>query len=386
MKNVLSSQIELTIDYNNILNDFKIVQFTTSENYISYGALFLDQFITGLQAQSVLFERGRSLYVLFTKIEFDKINFPKELGNLDGGDALTYKVIDTTNEITKIPSYLVAQLLINTLTTPKNELLKFNNLTGGLFVFNNSMIETTKTRNDERLVKKIKAIEFRINKDLSLNFGVRTFSSLLLRKSIDITADKLVKEAKYTFSYATKSMRRILPSEEPQYNAASIFIKRSSGKNSIVPFLAFDNLEDFNESKVGILYEIFDAVKVKLNKYIEIGFKENTIVQTLRAKRNKDATVFSSIDGQKHFLNIINHTDEDDFTFQIDQLIETISSVAPSLSIKRSQTHDSEMLNIRCIHNKEYYKKYNLEDAYSSTYANVQHLTVRILISSLSLV
>lgn len=376
MKNVLTSQIELEFYNTKILEDFVIVQFTTSENYISYGALFLDQFIADLRANSVLFEKGRSLFALFIKIEFEKINLVKELGNINGGESLTYSIIDSLPKLEKIPQYLVAQLLINTLSSPKNELLRFNNLTGGLYIFNNSMVEITRTRKNERLVKKIKAIELRINKDLSLNFGVRTFSSLLLRKSINITSEKLNKEAKYTFSYATKSLRRILPSEESNFKAAEIFIKRSSGKNSIVPFLDFDDLESFNESKVGILFEIFDLVKIKLSQYLNIGFKENVISETHRTKRTFGASVFESISKKSSILNIIDLTDDEDFSSQMDQLVGTIEKVAPTLKIERSKVYNPKLFNIRCIHNKEYYDKYELKDAYDRSLVNVQHLTV----------
>lgn len=375
MKNVLTSLIELELYSKNILDDLVIVQFTTSENYIPYGALFLDQFIYDLKASSVLFEKGKSLYTLFNKNEFKKIDLVKELENLKGGENLMFLVIDSITSFQKIPEYLIAQLLINTMSSPKNELLKFNNLTGGLYVFNNSMLEITKTKTEERLVRKIKAMEFRINKDLSLNFGVRTFSSLLLRKSIDITNEKLNKEAKYTFSYATKSMRRILPSEESNFRATDIFVKRSSGKNSIVPFLDFDDLESFNESKVGIIFEILNSVKNKLPKYLSIGFKENNISETHRTKRNSGVSVLKSLNNNNNVLNIVDLTDEEDFSVQIDQLICTIENVVPDLKIKRTNSLDSSSFNIRCIHNKDYYDKYKLDDAYDRSIANVQHLT-----------
>lgn len=376
MKTVLTSQTILELKYKAILKDFVIVQFTTSERFISFGALFLDQFIAELSARSVLFEKGRSLFTLFTKKQYDKLNLVKELENLSGGDALNFRVMDTFETIEKIPEYLVAQLLLNSIASPKNELLKFNNLTGGLYVFNNSLIESTHAAEDKKLIKKIRAIELRLNKDLSLNFGVRTFSSLLMRQSIDINNDQLRKEAKYTYSYATNTMRRILPGEESIFKASEIFVKRSSGKNSIVPFLNFQNLESFNESKVGILYEILRLIKIKLEDYLLFDFMKNKITQTHRAKRNSGSSVFQSLAENKVKLNIVDYSDEDNFTLQIDEITKTLAKVAPSLVLQRSNTIRSDYFNIKCIHNKDYYKKYELEDEYDSGRYNIQHITV----------
>lgn len=79
MNKVTTNRIAPTVNFQNIIEDFVVVQFTQSDGYIKFGAQFIDEFSQNVMAKAVVFENGSSLYTLFGKSEFENIDLRKVL-------------------------------------------------------------------------------------------------------------------------------------------------------------------------------------------------------------------------------------------------------------------------------------------------------------------
>ena len=372
MEKVKTNNISPELNYNNIDKTFSIVRFTTSENYIPFGAQFIDAFSQYIKAKSVVFENGRSLYALFAKAELKNINLRKEIDKIEGAEVLTFSVFKN-NEIQQIPKHLLVQLLINSLSSPANHRLRFNNLTGKLFLYNESLFERRKFK-DDRLITKIPAIEFKVKSDLSIALRTTTFTSFLLKVKLDFSKKPLRKYAKYTYSHATKSMRRIIDGEN--FETKDVFIiKQEPRKKTIIPFLDFNELDSFQESKMGFMAEILEKIEAKLSPHLTLTFNESSVEKTFRTSSNNQQDINFIISQTKkpiHIINAVGNAAED----YIEVFQDTLETIIPTTKATTSKTHKKKALNIRLVHNKYYYEKNGIQDKYDKSLPNTQHLTI----------
>ena len=369
MKYCKINTLEIDLNYANILNDFSIVQFSSTEDYIKYGALFLDEINLTLKTKSIVFEQGKSFFALFDKYDFEKIDLSLKLKSLKFSETLIYKIIDSENELNKIPRHLLSQLLINSISTPKHKRLSFNNLTGKLYLFNTNHFKISKTREKEQIFK-IVGLEFKINKTLSLELNVRTFSNVLLSKKMDFSKKKFRDYAKYTFVYATNTLKRVLNSDEKTENHFILKQTQKNGKleKNNIPFLDFKNLEDFKITKLGQLNDVMLSIKNKLSNYISLSFNKVNISNVIRFNNS------FNIEKQSFKITLIDSINDEDSLEMINDLIKQINLVSPLSKLKISKKENKNGFNIKLIRYKAYYSRYNLIDPYKSN-SNIQHIT-----------
>ncbi|MCY1719235.1 hypothetical protein OU798_02725 [Prolixibacteraceae bacterium Z1-6] len=364
-----TNRLLIDFNYENILRDFTIIQFSTTENYIKYGAVFLDEINLKTNAQSIVFEQGSSFYALYLKKEFEAIDIAKQLHSLNDTNALIFNVIETSKDCKMIPPYLLAQLLVNSISTPQHKRLSFNNLTGKLYLFNPKHFKTSKTKEKE-LIFKIIALEFKINNTLSLELNVKTFSNVLLSKKMDFGLKKFSEYSKYTFVHSTNSLKRILTPDgksENQFILKQTYRNGTLEKNSI-DFLDFKDLESFNASKVGILKETLKTIEDKLADYLNISFQIVESDNTIRYKNTFKIEDF----GQN--ITLIDSIQEEESTEFIRELKQNIENIAPLCHVKISNKVKKNGFNIKLLHNRNYYEKYKLTDPHKAS-VNVQHIT-----------
>lgn len=372
MKTVTINRLNLRINHQRILEDFVVVQFTQSDGYIKFGAQFIDEFSQNVMARAVVFENGSSLYTLFDKTEFKHIDLRKVLDDGTEMDGLKYEIMDK-KLLLAIPQHLLTQLLFNSLSAPKSERLKINNLTGKLFLFKESLFEKRKFGKN-RLITKIPAIEVKINKNFMLELRTRTFTSLLLLSRLKFDKKPLKNYAKYTYVHATKSMRRILNNEEIE--AKDIFIlKQEPGKKNIIPFIDFNDLDSYLESKMGQLSVITESIQDKLIEYLELSFEHKKVKDSVRLNVNDQKGINQVLLDKKLKLNIINSLGEEGFEYA-EVIEEKLNHLFKQNSISHSDKPNYKALNICIVHNKEYYQKNNIDDSYSIGEAITQHITV----------
>jgi len=369
MKYCKINTLKIDLKFANILNDFSIIQFSSTDDYIKYGALFLDEINLNLKTKSIVFEQGKSFYALFNKNDFEKIDLSLVLKSLKFSDTLIYKIIESEDELNKIPKHLLSQLLINSISTPKHKRLSFNNLTGKLYLFNTNHFKISKTREKEQIFK-IVGLEFKINKTLSLELNVRTFSNVLLSKKMDFSKKKFRDYAKYSFVHATNTLKRVLNSDEKVENQFILKQTQKNGKleKNNIPFLDFKNLENFKITKLGLLNDVMLSIENKLSNYINLSFNKVNISNVIRFNNSL------KIEKQSFKITLIDSINDDDSLEMINDLIKELNLVSPLSKLKISKKESKNGFNIKLIHNRAYYSRYNLIDPYKSS-SNIQHIT-----------
>ena len=371
------NSVDITFHYNRILNDFSIFKLTTSEKFIKFGSLILDEALTGLKTQSVVFEKGSCFYCLYNDETLNTNSISQNLKEVNEGENFSIEKIDSLDAIKCMPLHLLAQLFLNSLAAPKNSLLAFNNLAGYLFSLNSQLFVKRKSNNEELIIK-IPSIKIRIDKRLQMQLEVKTFSSLLLIKKLSL--NKHINDySKYTISHSSQKLRRILPTEK--LSASQVFIeKQEVGKKTIIPFFSFENQESFLKSKMGFLYSFLNEVNTKLPEYLSLSFKEilpeKSIKYQKRLQIDKNTIVNAIVlNNNFHIVDKIN--DEDSVEFCND-LKESFTTEYPETKISKGIKEKANSFNLIVIHNSDYYSKYNLEDPYKNNVQTntSQHITI----------
>jgi hypothetical protein len=370
MKHCKINKLNITINSERIFQDFSIVKFSTSENYIKYGALILDELNSLLKAKSIVFERGKSFYALFDKKTIDHTDLSKELEKIDEGETLSFNILNK-NEIEEIAEHTISQLLINSISKPNHKKLTFNNLTGKLYLFSPAFLKISKSKDKEQIFK-IVALELNISPDLSLQLNVRTFSSVLLSKQMDFSKKKFKEYPKYTFVHATGTLKRVLNSDniagENQYILKQTSRNGVSEKNNI-PYLIFKNLEEFKNSKIGILNSAIQSIEGKLSNYLSIEFAQIPIKDTVRYSNSFKIGDF------KENIFLLDLVQDEDSTEQIKNVQNELNNIIPKANIKISKKESANGYNLKLIHNRSYYEKYEKKDPYKASSIS-QHFTL----------
>ena len=371
------NSVDILFNYDKIINDFSIFKLTTSEKYIKFGSLILDEALTGLKTQSVVFERGSCFYCLYNDGTLNTNNISQKLKSVNEGENFSIEKLESINSLKNIPQHLLAQLFLNSLASPKNSLLAFNNLAGYLFSINSRLFVKRKSNNGE-LILKIPSLKIRIDRALQLQLEVKTFSSLVLIKKLNLT--KPIKEySKYSISHSTQKLRRVLPNEK--LPASDVFIeKQEFGKKTSIPFLSFENQESFSVSKMGFLYSLYNEVNSKLSEYITLNFKEIIPEKSLRYNKRlqieKNEVIDTTVSKNSfHIVDKINDEDSADFC---DDLFKSFLAEYPNAKITKGRKEKTKCFNLIVIHNSDYYSRYNIEDPYKkSINSNTsQHITI----------
>ncbi|WP_249981344.1 hypothetical protein [Polaribacter sp. Z022] len=306
---------------------------------------------------------------MFDKNYISNVDLSKQLEKIEDGDKLSFKYLNKT-ELEQLETHSLAQLLINSTATPNHKRLTFNNLTGKLYLFNPNHLKISKSKDKEQIFK-IVGLEFYIDPNCYLQLNVKTFSSVLLSKHMEFSKRKLKEYPKYTFVHSTNTLKRVLPSESIKGENLYI-LKQTSKKGSLeknnIPFLDFSNLNEFKNSKIGMLSDISNSIKEKLSNYLSIDFKSSDTNSVIRhsntfdySKLNKDIFLF---DGIK----------EENSNEHLENVKKEMENIIPKSKIELSKKENKTGYNVKLIHNKSFYQKYEQKDPYKPS-NSIQHIT-----------
>lgn len=364
-----TNQLNIRFNFQQIVKEYTIVKFSTSENFIKYGALILDKIELELNAKSIIFERGKSFYALFDKNYISNVDLSKQLEKIEDGNKLSFKILNKT-ELELLETHTLSQLLINSIATPNHKRLTFNNLTGKLYLFNPNHLKISKSKDKEQIFK-IVGLEFYIAPNCCLQLNVKTFSSVLLSKQMDFSKKKLKEYPKYTFVHSTNTLKRVLPSES--IKGENLFIlKQTSKKGSLeknnIPFFDFSNLNEFKNSKIGMLSDVFDSIKEKLSNYLSIDFKS---AKTNNIIRHSNTFDYSKLNESIFLIDSIKDENSNE---HLESIKGEIENHIPNSKIELYKKENKTGYNVKLIHNKSFYQKYEQKDPYKPS-NNIQHIT-----------
>lgn len=351
---MLTNRFEVTFDYENINRNFDIYA-VTKESKKLYKTNILDLPRVQFHARAVQYLWGATALVLFDKHTVQESVFRTMLQ--EKYPDVKVMRIDVMNESErqkwfKKDEYLLLNLLINTLKSPKNQPFCYNNLTGALYY----------RCSEWRWKNFIWFLNIHFDYDMLLQLSVTTFM-------------RVTKNGNYLFDENTGSFRKRLSEDDCR---GELYIKHSYlKKHNTVDFIRYRDFQEFCKSKLGVMERILRDVKEKLGNYLTLNAAlpgETTIVKPKKRSKSDDNIKRLLVD---YSLNISDCVDSELSKDVIVQLVHKLwEKYHVEVQIGNLQ---KGMLNLRIIHNGNYYGDHEeLHDPHEDDVSGyiVQHVTV----------
>lgn len=356
---MLTNRFEVTFDYENINRDFDIYA-VTKESKKLYKTNILDLPRAQFHARAVQYLWGATALVLFDKHTVQESVFRTMLQ--ENYPDVKVMRIDVMNESErqkwfKKDEYLLLNLLINTLKSPKNQPFCYNNLTGALYY----------RCSEWRWKNFIWFLNIHFDYDMLLQLSVTTFM-------------RVTKNGNYLFDENTGSFRKRLSEDDCR---GELYIKHSYlKKHNTVDFIRYRDFQEFCKSKLGVMERFLRDVKEKLGNYLTLKAAlpgETTIVKP-KKRSNSDDNIKRLL--ADYSLNISDCVDSELSKDIIVQLVHKLwEKYHVEVQIGNLQ---KGMLNLRIIHNVNYYGDHEvLHDPHEDDVSGyiVQHVTVEDFVS-----
>ena len=367
MKGKLSSnELIADFDYSTIDEDYSFFRVETSDKYISGGANFLD--LDDLSfVRSVVFERGKSFYVMTSGTEISRSGMMKVLGQYEGSDSLSITQLKAED----ISDTVLLQLFLNSLSNPEDEMCSYNNLSGKLFCYKPTWLD----RDDEGVLWGLNCIEIRISKDMCLRLSAHRLTSLRLKNKMKFEKRKIYEYPQYEFSYNNHTLRRV--SGEKLNDKSNLIQKPVDGERGNVSFFDFSNYEAFSCTKMGLLHDIFGLVKSQFGRYFSIELSTYEIDETLAFNRKGLEEYKKAVSEQliASGINVIDEVQSTTSEAYLQDLCDIIKDIFPVVKCNIGKRLSKGKVNLRYIHDKSFYAGSDPHADDLKDYV-VQHITV----------
>ena len=347
---VISNQLQVEFSHSEIDNNYDFFIITTSDKYISGGAYVLDKPMDLLKAESVVFDGGRSLFIMFKKCQITKFELISQL--ID--EKLTIKQVTSED----IKDYILFRLFLYSLNNFESNENKFNNVAGKLYITRAKWIAKNK--------KTFKALNINVDERLCLTAEATTFThySCFTNKKILNTYPR------YSFSNKNGGLKRSFDSEDA-YIRKSLF-----GKKAEIPFFEFSK-DKISDNKVYFIYKTLDLLQKKYEQCLSCSFIEMDKIKSIGKYRDQDfiEKCKTLLTGQ--VLNVVNWSNSHEFDDEFDSLLDLLRS-KNIFNVKTSNKIEKTSLNLVYLHNKEYYEQNNYKDPYKNIDKEsvTQHITI----------
>ena len=362
---IKTNQLIVEYDYLKINDEYDIYKIT-NDKFFTRNAYIFDSPLIEKGVLSVCYTYGKSFYILLKKRIENKDVIRSIIDNSKYANELTFERVDSQN----VYKNVLLQLFLNSIYTPKNELLRFNNLTGHLYIFNPSFIKRSKI-NGENVIRQIPCIEVKIDNDLCVRLNVKTFTSLRYKKLL--AYNKIDDLPKYILSSNNILVRKTSNNSDND----TFVIRQFPNKKNEIAFLDLQNHDKFMCSKLGVLSAVFDLFNKSYAEYIKISFNEILIYESIdytsRQIKENVSIVSSKLHNTKiKFVDLINNDYSKMFIDDVAKIIENKYDVKTTTGKRVSKNY----YNICVIHNRDYYNGTN--DPHDIQYKNkaVQHITL----------
>lgn len=360
-----TNELKYKLDRKSISERYEVFLVKKDVKRFDRGTMCLDVPLMEKKVCSVRFDCENTFYVLMDKCENNKTLLLNALKQTDEIDKICLPLIS----IDDVDDRTLIQLLLNTLGTSSNEMLRINNLTGHLYCYRS---EWLKKNNKEGNVEQVSCLEILVTKDLCLNLLVRTFTSKTCK-------DKIIFSPKHPYeSYPKYILSRFQTmARKPKGFEGDEFIQRQIFHNKYnIPFLDIGKEKSsFDNSKMGVAADVIKRFNEKFKNLACLDFKEISEYKTIGRNRsciNEAKSIkAAALDGKK--IRIIDLVQENstEFCKRTQQVVEDLCGIKPSIGVNKSK----EGLNICVVLQKEKYGE--VEDPYSKKYdATVQHITM----------
>ena len=367
MKKLYSNELLASFEYSSIDRDYDFYYVTTSDKYIKGGATFLD--IDDIKVSALQFESGKSFWVMLPKNAISRAELVRLLNTKEDGDSLSIKAM-TSNSI---PVHLLTQLFLNALTSPVDEMISFNNLSGKLLCFRPAWLNKDK----DNFIWGMQCLEVKVGDDMCVKLVAHRMTALALKKQMKFEKRKLQDYPQYEFSYNNNTLKRV--SNENKDRRENFIIKPVDGERGSITFFDFTDYETFACTKMGVLYDILNALHAEFGRYIYVDFKKYDIDEVVEYKRTlleayKDIVAKEVINSGINIVDAVQSETSEDY---LRDVADGINKIIPKAKCSVGRRLSKKKLNVRYIHDKSFYSdsKVDPHQEDMEDYV-VQHITV----------
>lgn len=360
---MLTNRINVTYNMENIDADFDVFRVEkANKDYYKYN--ILDSAVYEFKAAAVQWTFGATALVLFRKGEVTEQQF-KESIMKEYEDVKIQKIdlfdSEQCSNCFYFENRLLAQLLINSMRTPKHEAFMYNNLTGKLFYHDPSW------KHKDKLTGKVNFIRFLeivIDPGMYLNLEHKTF------KRYDRESNGL-----YVIDSKTGEFRKKLKTD-----TNVITYKEGSLPHNHFRVDNFDitDITHFRKSKMGVMEQFLRDVNDNLSKYISIDIVEREDAQQFDISNLEKKGISELEYGEVLQKKGVVIVDENDSEISKDIVAKLQEELEKYYHVKAAVGNLSgDAYNIRIIHDGEYYAENEMHDPHSDNLKGyiVQHIT-----------
>lgn len=360
---MLTNRINVTYNMENIDADFDVFRVEkANKDYYKYN--ILDSAVYEFKAAAVQWTFGATSLVLFRKGEVTEQQF-KESIMKEYEDVKIQKIdlfdSEQCSNCFYFENRLLAQLLINSMRTPKHEAFMYNNLTGKLFYHDPSW------KHKDKLTGKVNFIRFLeivIDPGMYLNLEHKTF------KRYDRESNGL-----YVIDSKTGEFRKKLKTD-----TNVITYKEGSLPHNHFRVDNFDitDITHFRKSKMGVMEQFLRDVNDNLSKYISIDIVEREDAQQFDISNLEKKGISELEYGEMLQKKGVVIVDENDSEISKDIVAKLQEELEKYYHVKAAVGNLSgDAYNIRIIHDGEYYAENEMHDPHSDNLKGyiVQHIT-----------
>ena len=344
---IKTNKIVFKLDKAKFSKEYDLFAVKTSKKHFNSGAYILDSPVINNNIMSIYYYSGKCIYVLMKKSNDSKQNLRSALVETDEAENITVSKI----ECQALEEYIILQLLFNAIGSYESEFLRSSNLTGRLYCYNPSWIVHGMT-GENKNIKQIICLELKITSDYVLRFDVRTFTSVKYKSKISFSKKKFEEYPQYVIGKTGQyTISRKLPSDS---ECNSFILRQINNKKSSRPF--FD-IYNYDKSKLSIITNAVEAFNQKYQGLATIDFETiseyksfDYMSETAKEEQQRLKTQIS-----KYQIKIIDGI-EDSYSAAFCESLKCIFKDKFGLDISVGKRLSKKHLNIRLIHNAEYYE------------------------------
>lgn len=367
IKKLYSNELLVSFEYSNIDRDYDFYYVTTSDKYIKGGAAFLD--IDDIKVSALQFESGKSFWVMLPKNAISRTELGRLLNTKEDGDSLSIKAMTSSS----IPVHLLTQLFLNALTSPVDEMISFNNLSGKLLCFRPAWLNKDK----DNFIWGMQCLEVKVGDDMCVKLVAHRMTALALKKQMKFEKRKLQDYPQYEFSYNNNTLKRV--SNENKDRRENFIIKPVDGERGSITFFDFTDYETFACTKMGVLYDILNALHAEFGRYIHVDFKKYDIDEVVEYKRTS-LEAYKNIVAKEVInsgINIVDAVQSETSEDYLQDVADGINKIIPEAKCSVGRRLSKKKLNVRYIHDKSFYSDSKVDPHQEDMKEYVtQHITV----------
>lgn len=362
---ITTNELKATFDYEAIQENYRFYQLETSEKFIKSGAAFLD-LVEDSFVRSIVFASGKKFYLMTTAKDVEKRMVFQAVQKYEGSEHLSIKELNAEN----MDKHILLQLFFNSLSNPEHDAYSYNNLTGKLLCYNSAW---QKKDSDGNMIQ-LDCIEVKVTKEMCLQLSAHRMTALSQKSRMQFGKRKIHDYPQYEIAYHHHTLKRV--SKEKLNKPTNLIQKPIGNEKSSITFFDFSDYDKFTCSKNGVLYNFINLVEKQFSGYFSIEFLTYENPKILSVKKTELKLSKEMVQKQllKTGINVIDEVQSSTSNSFLKDLCQELQNRIPGLDCSIGKRLSKRKVNIRYIHDKDYYGE---DDPYKASTGEVvvQHIT-----------